>query len=287
MARKIATIKGQIRAEKNNHAELTDLKFAEEGGSKVGFGNNVAYDIAACINILEQLLDVAKDEIDDSISKAGVGTVPWLRERILEFQKGDYVEFDSSTGKVEYAVPNTSKQIITRCSVTQDGNRLVKAKVAKSDPPEKLSDSEKQELEFYIKQIQFAGTQINVVSEDPDLLYVEAEVYYDGQYSESIQTSVVTALQDYCENLSDADNFNGQVELNAVEEAIYAVAGVKRVKLIEVSARSATTGFGSRNVIFKLSTGTNNLKYSTSSGYIIEETTSGSTFTDKITFTAA
>jgi hypothetical protein len=287
MARNIATIKAQIREEKNTHSELDDLKFAEEGGSKAGIGNAVAYDTAACINILEQLLDVAKDEIESSISKAGVGTVPWLRERILEFQKGDYVAFNSSTGKVEYAIIDTVKQILTRCSVTQDGNRLVKAKVAKSDPPEKLSDSEKTELEFYIKQIQFAGTQINVVSEDPDLLYVEAQVYYDGQYSESIQTSVITALQDYCKNLSSADNFNGEVELNAVEEAIYAVDGVKRVKLIEVSARSATTGFVSRNVIFKLSTGTNNLKYPTSSGYIIEEAETGNTFTDKITFIAA
>lgn len=286
MARKIATIKTQIKVEKNKHPELNNLKFAEEGGSKVGIANNLAYDTAASINVLEQLIDVAKSELESLVAKAGAGSVPWLRERIMEFQKGDFVEYNSSTGNVEYAVKDPAKRIITRCSVSQDGNRLVKAKVAKSDPPQKISPTEKTELEFYIKQFQFAGTEIKVVSEDPDLLFIEAEVQYDGQYSDSIQATVVTALQNYCKNLSSADKFNGDIELNAVEESIYAVSGVKRVKLIEVSARSATTGFVSRNVIFKLATGTNNLKYSSTSGYIIEETTSGNTFSDKITFVA-
>lgn len=285
MARSVQTIKDQIKDAKNTQVPLADIKFKEEGGSAVGIANLWAYITAVCINVLEQLWDLMKFNIESSIAKAGAGTAPWLRERILEFQKGDNVIY--SNGKVIYETVDETKRILTRCSVTQDGNRVVKAKVAKSDPPAALSGPEIAELEYYIDKIQFAGTQVNVVSLDADRLYVVAEVRYDGQYSESIHADVVAALDAYCAALSSIDNFNGIVYVNKVQDAIQAVNGVVWVKMQEVAYRPNATGWASRTKIFELATGIDQGKAETVSGYIIGETDPSHTFADTLTFTLA
>lgn len=284
MARSITVIKEQIRTQKNTESALSDLKFYEEGGSKTGIANLWAYTTAVVINLFEQLLDIFKTEIEESIAKGGAGTTPWLRERILEFQTGYNVEYDN--GVVAYSEEDTDAQIITRCSVTEDGNRVIKAKVAKSDPPEALSTSEKTELEFYLNQIKFAGTQIDIVSKAADQLYIEAVVEYDGQYAGVIQDSVEESLEAYCENLSSDENFNGLIEVNAIVDAIQSTEGVKRVKVVEIGLRADGVVFASRSTIYNLTTGVNTLKQETDSGYVVPEASSGNTFSDKITYTA-
>jgi hypothetical protein len=283
MARSIATIKQQIQDEKNALSEISSIKFKEEGGSKVGKANAWAYIYAVLANVLEQLWDLMKSNIEASISKAGAGTLPWLRERILEFQSGDNVSY--ADGIVSYATLNTDKRIITRCSVSQDGNRVVKAKVAKSEPPTALTTGEKNELKYYLEQVQFAGTQIEVISDTSDKLFVEGEVFYDGQFAESIEDSVIEALNNYCTNLSSSTNFNGLVTVNGVEDAIQSVEGVINVKLEQVAVRPNATPFASRTIIFDLSTGVNDVLVETNAGYVIQETTSGQTFADQLTFT--
>lgn len=280
MAREIAVIKAQIIAEKNAQASLADLN----SPSQTAIWNLWAFITAVSINLFEQLLDVFKVDLESRIARAGAGTIPWLRDRILEFQSGDDVEYTS--GVIAYPVVDITKQIITRCSVTPDGNRVVKAKVAKSEPPEPLTVDEETELEFYLKQIRFAGTQINIVNQAADFLAVSAVVEFDGQYASSIQDSVIEALSSYLENLSTVENFNGLIEVNAIEAAILSAAGAKRVKLTEVAVRAYNQVFADRNIIYSLASGIDLLKFETISGYAVEETESGETFTDKITYVA-
>ncbi len=285
MARSIATIKEQIRQEKNNHPSISGFLFFEEGGSRTGIANLWAYITAVVMAIQEQLLDLKITDIESKIAKAGAGTLPWLRDRILEFQTGYNVTY--SNGVVSYATIDTDKQILTRCSLKQAGNRIVTAKVAKSDPPEALSSTEKSELEYYIKQIGFAGTDILVVSETSDKMYLECNVYYDGQFASSIQGDVEDALNTFLENLSSAENFGGILKYTDVVDAIQAVSGVKDVLVNELSARANATAFADRSIVYKLSTGVNNRQYEATSGYLVEETTSGQGFSSKITYVLA
>lgn len=280
MAREIDTILQQEIDEKDSQTVLDGL----DSDSKVAIWYMLLWIHAVAVNLHEQTWDILKAELEGKIAKAGAGSGPWLRERILEFQAGDNVQYNN--GVIAYPVVDASKRIITRCSITQDGNRVVKAKVAKSDPPVKLSVSEQTEVNYYINQIRFEGTEINLVSEDADLLYVNAEVQYDGQYAEVIQSNVNAALTSFCQNLSGVQNFNGLVELNQVEDAIQSAEGVKRVKLNEVAIRAASVLFPSRSVIYNLASGVNQLKAETVSGYIVEETEAGYTFSDSITYTA-
>lgn len=280
MAREIAVIKQQIIDEKNAQTSLADLN----SPSQTAIWNLWAFITAVAINLFEQLLDIFKVDLEAIISRAGAGTLPWLRDRILEFQSGDDVTY--SGGVIAYPTVDTTLNIITRCSVTQDGNRVVKAKVAKSDPPEPLSGGEITELQFYLAQIRFAGTQINIVNQDADFLAVSAQVEYDGQYASTIQTDVVAALDSYCVNLSTVENFNGLIEVNAIEAAILSAPGAKRVKLTEVAVRAYNQSFASRNIVYSLSGGIDLLKFETVAGYAVQETESGETFTDSITYVA-
>lgn len=282
MARSIETIKQQMLDTKATLSALSGLT----SNSQVSIFGNIFYVTAAEIAILEQLIDNYIENIETIINAQAIGSIPWLRAKILEFQYGDYVELNTNTFEIAYPTEDETKQIITRCSVKETGNLVVLAKVAKSDPPVALSGAEVTALEDYLDIIKPAGTQINVVSLTSDKLYIVGTVYYSGQYSSVIQDNVEAALESYMENLSSAENFDGIVRVLDIIEAIKSVEGVEDVNLTEIGARADTTLFASRTLVYKLSTGVNLREYETASGYIVEETTSGSTFADTLTYTA-
>jgi hypothetical protein len=88
------------------------------------------------------------------------------------------------------------------------------------------------------------------------------------------------------ENLSSAENFDGIVRVVEIIDAIQAVEGVVDVNIVEVGCRADTVAYASRTVVYKLSTGVNLREYTTVSGYIVEETTGGSEFTNTLTYTS-
>lgn len=282
MARSIEEIKQQLIDTKDSLSALSGLT----SNSQVAVYNNIFHTVAVEISILEQLIDSYIAQIETIINAQAIGTPPWLRAKILEFQYGDYVELDTTDFSIAYPEVNEALKIITRCSVTEAGNLVVQAKVAKSDPPVALSGAEVTALEDYLEVISPVGTQINVISLSSDKLYIEGTVYYSGQYSSVISTNVEAALSSYMENLSSSENFDGIVKATDVVDAIRTVEGVEDVQIEEISARPNLTVFASRTVIFSLSSSVNIREYTTASGYIVEETESGETFTDKIAYVA-
>ena len=74
------------------------------------------------------------------------------------------------------------------------------------------------------------------------------------------------------------------VYVSDIEDAIQSVAGVQDVKLISIKARQDAVVFASASTIYGLASSTNLRKWDTVSGYIVEETTGGETFADKITY---
>lgn len=276
MARSIATIKESIRTEKNNYSSLTPILFQEEGGSAVGILNNIADVVAININVLEQLQDAYKTELETIAASAVPGTSEWMKEKVLEFQ------YDATTPQYielvdlvpTYPTVDEDLRIISRVAVIEGGNGLITFKVATGDSPAPLSAPQITALEEYLDIIIPAGPTIVVSSIDSDKLYVSATIYYDGQFVSSIQTDVEAAINTYLANL----DFNGVVLVSKIQDAIQAVAGVKDVVISHVKARKDTTLFASASVVTR--------QWTTVAGYIVEETTSGQTFADSITYTA-
>lgn len=276
MARSIATIKESIRTEKNNYSSLTPILFQEEGGSAVGILNNISDVVAININVFEQLQDAYKTELETIAASAVPGTSEWMKEKVLEFQ------YDATTPQYiqlvdlipTYNSVDASLRIISRVAVIEGGNGLVTFKVATGDSPAPLSAPQITALEEYLDIIIPAGPTIVVSSIDSDKLYVNATIYYDGQFVSSIQTDVEAAINEYLANL----DFNGVVLVSKIQDAIQAVEGVKDVVISQVKARKDTTVFASASVVSR--------QWTTVAGYIVEETTSGQTFADSITYTA-
>ncbi len=282
MARSWEVIKQQMIDTKATLPALVNAN----SNSQVSLLGNILFVTSVEIAILEQLIDAYILQIETIINAQAIGSITWLRAKILEFQYGDFVELNTTTFEIAYPVVDEALQIITRCSITVAGNLIVQAKVAKSDPPEALSGPEQTALNSYIDVIKPAGTQVNVVSLDSDKLYIEGIVYYSGQYSDDIKTNVEAALSSYMANLSSAENFGGIVRVTEIQDAIQSVAGVEDLNLSQIGGRPDLTVFASRTVIYKLSSGVNLREYETAAGYIVEEDTAGSTFSDKITYVA-
>ncbi len=238
--------------------------------------------VAQIINYFEQLVDEKKDETDEIVLLAAPNTEAWLQEKILKFQYSatnpqvlSLVNFVPS-----YSSIDTTLQIISRAAVKTDLNKIIKCKVATGDTPTTLSAMQYSALYGYIDAILNCGVSFDLINIPSDKLYIECEVYYDGQYVSTIQDDVEGALNTYLENLP----FDGGVYVSEIEDTIQNVTGVKDVKLISIKARQDAVVFGSASTVYSLATSTNARKWDTVSGYIIEETTGGETFADKITY---
>jgi len=238
--------------------------------------------VAQIINYFEQLVDAKKDETDAIVVLAAPNTEAWLQDKILKFQ------YSSTNPQIlslvnfvpSYSSVDTSLQIISRCAVKTDLNKTVKCKVATGDTPTTLTALQYSALYGYIDSILNCGVSFDLINIPSDKLYVECEVYYDGQYISTIQDDVESALNTYLENLP----FDGAVYVSDIEDAIQSVVGVQDVKLIAIKARQDSVVFASASTIYGLASSTNLRKWDTVSGYIVEETTGGETFADKITY---
>jgi hypothetical protein len=279
MARSIATIVALLDAEQAAQTGLSGLN----SPSTTAIFKLWKYIVATQMFLQETLWDIYKAALELTISKAAVGTSAWLQDKVLKFQYDATTPQVLSVGSdfsVNYTTVDTTKQIITRAAVNRTAQRTVLVKVAKSDPPVALSGPELSSLNGYLDDICFAGVNYVATSLVSDKLYLKANVYYDGQYSNTISESVISAVNVYLATLP----FDGKIKLSAIVDSIQTVTGVNDVVLEDVAVRADATAFASKTYMVQGNTTLIPL-YQLAAGYIIEETTASNTFTDTLTFT--
>jgi hypothetical protein len=290
--RTIAAIKQQIIDQIPNYPALAALSANLSQVAKYGLW---AFISSVGINLLEQLFSVFQVEIENIVKYAPVGSEPWMQQKVLEFQ------YDATTPQIltlvdfapVYDPVDITKRIITRSSVKTAANNTVYVKVAKNDPPVALSAPELSALQSYLtdggdgtfagrgRGLGFAGINIIAQSFTSDKLFLSGTIYYNGQYSPTIQANVIDAINAYLSALP----FDGSVSLLGITDAIQSVTGVNDLLLNDVAVRANTTPFLSK--IFMRQNKTDILSiYPTYAGYVVEETTSGQTFSDQLIFQA-
>ncbi len=277
MARTIAQIQQQILDSVAADTTLSSLTSV----SKRAIYRLWAYITAVSISILEQLMDVFSAEIETTVSKAAPATGQWLQEQIFKFQYSPDVAQVAQLINLapSYPVVDESLQIITRCSVNTDLANNVIVKVAKSEPPEALTPTELTALQSYVNVIGAAGITYAVRSLSSDKLYIQAQIFYNGQYSDVISANVIQSINNYLSQLP----FNGQMRVSDLEQAIRAVAGVTDVLMQNVQARADTVAFGSGTYLV-LNNQVISRLWPTVAGYMVSETTSGQTLADTLQF---
>jgi hypothetical protein len=270
MARSTQEIFDTIQAEAAAQPVLSGLAaFA----SATGLARLWAYITAKILQLHEQLWERHKADVDAALAKAKPGTADWHAEQALLFQLGDVLIADDNG--IHYAAGSTGARIITRASAKEDprtGKLFIK--VAKDGPAAgtlaPLTNAQKTQVIAYFDRKGFAGVRKEIVSLPADMLKLSAAVYYDALIDvPALQLQVQAAVRGALAGLE----FNGELYLAKLQDAIQAVAGVKDVQLLTVSAR--VTGRPVQ-VITRV--------YETVAGYIVEDTAAGSTLVDTIQY---
>ena len=280
MARSIATIQATMDAEQALQTDLTTLN----SPSQTAIYRLWKFITSTIINYLEQLWDIYKAELETQISAAAVGSNAWLQSKVMKFQYSastpQVLAVDSNFA-INYPTIDTTLQIITRCSVTTTSQRVCLVKVAKSDPPVALSAPELSSLSGFLSDLNFAGVNYVAQSLTSDKIYIDADIYYNGQYASTISANVITAINAYLAAIP----FDGKIKLMSLIDAIQAVTGVTDVVLKNVAIRADATAFANKTYLVQNKTSIIPL-YQMYAGYATEETTSGYTFTDTLVFIA-
>lgn len=279
MARTIEQIQSSIIAEVQATPELAEANST----SSRAIWRLFTFVQASAILLLEQIIDVFRSENDLRISQAIPATASWINSKVFDFQYSatnpqivELVDFAPV-----YPVIDPSLRLITRCSVVTTIANQVIIKVAKSEPPIALTSPELSSLQSYVNNIGIVGVNYSCKSLNSDKIYIDAEIYYDGQYSTVISGTVINAINTFLSQLS----FNGVLKVSDIEIIIRSVIGVNDVLLKNIKMRSDATSFAGGTFLIQNNTVISRI-FPTVSGYIVGETTSGQTFADKLTFIA-
>lgn len=282
MARTVNEIFAEIVAAKEADANLSSLT----SNSTRAIWRLWAFVIAGCIAIFEQIMDIYVSTIETLVSKSPAASTLWIQDKMFNFQ------YDATNPQIvqlidlapQYPVVDATKRIITACSVTSGISNVVNVKIAKGSPYQALSGSELSAAQSYINTIGVAGITYTCISLDADKIYIDAEIFYTGQYSAIIKDSVVNTLNNYLQTLS-VTNFDGSIKMSDLEGVIRNVAGVVDVVMNNVKVRDDATAFASGTYLIQNATLLQKA-YNSKAGYLIQETDSGHTFADSLVFTA-
>lgn len=177
---------------------------------------------AQAIRFFEKILDAFNIQIDNKLATKQYGTLQWYIDKAYEFQYQDSL-IVNDFGIPEYAVKDEEKQIIARCaSLFLDDIIYLKIAKLEDDVLTALTTDERTDFENYINAIA-PPTKISVVSELPDLINLDIDIYIDELNAiNDIETSILTNLT----NFKDEFQFNGQLSISDFYEVINNSIGV-------------------------------------------------------------
>jgi hypothetical protein len=281
MARTVSQIQQQLL---ENIAADSTLGPLLTSTSKRAIYRLLCFIVATAVAGLEQLQDVYTTYIESVAARSAAASILWIQSKMFEFQ------YSSTSPQViqlintvpQYPVVDTNLRIITACSVSSTTSNSVVIKVAKGSPLQALSTLERSAAQSYIDYIGVAGIKYDVVSLNPDKLYVQADIYYNGQYSSIIQAQTIATLNQFLQQLS-LTNFDGSLKMTDLEACLRNANGVVDVVLKNVRGREDSVAFVN-GIDLILNTAVQQRQWKTVAGYVIEENTPGKTFTDTLNF---
>lgn len=222
----------------------------------------VYYVYAVSIHIHEAIFDLFKEDIEFTASVAPQAITQWYAEETKVFQYGDNLVFQSfditdSDGitrpvwRLDYATIDTTKQIASLAAAT-DESGLIKIKAAKvvSGVAQKLSAPEKTALETYWLKKRFAGTPIVVISQDPDLMKLQARIVYNPLIMDSSGESLASpgtfpvedAIDTFLATFQGSD-FGAEMKVMKLVTAIENTEGVINCVVTQVECKTSTGSY--------------------------------------------
>lgn len=213
------------------------------------------YIMAVAVKMVELLVGTFTADITKKIINTRVGTVVWYAEESKKFEYGNQLTL-LDDGSLGYVVPNAELQIISNSSVTEDtatGDVYIKiCKKNESAELVKLNDAELLSFRNYVNDIKTAGTRVNVLSYDPDVVKYEIAVYYDLGYDPAtLQDAVMAALEAFKLKL----DFNGVIYHSKLIQALLNVDGVVTVNIVSLMVRAYNTSYSAIGISSEMASG--------------------------------
>jgi len=222
MARTIQEIRAEINRAKNNDPTLSTLN----SNSQTALWRLWIDLVAFVQNQLEQLFDIFKAEINDTIEQSRTGKLSWYVAKAKAFQNGDTLN-----GLGEYDVEDASKQIVTRASAVET-SLGVSVKVAKGEPPMQLSSAELASFVDYINKVKFAGVGLIVINLPAEVILVNIEIFYSEVSETAAKDAAKLAIQEYIKSIA----FDGQLVFNDLIARCREKQGVVDVLINSITA---------------------------------------------------
>lgn len=241
---------------------------------------------ATACNLLENIIDVFKSDTEATLAISSGASPLWIQAKMFLFQ------YSATTSQViqlvntvpVYPVVDSTLRIITRCSVKTNLANSVLIKIAQQEPPIACDSLMIASAQSYIDTIGAGGIDYKVQSGNSDKLYINADIYFNGQYRATISNDVISAINAYLQTF-DTVNFDGTLFISSVENVIRTITGVNDVVLKNVKARADSTAFGSGTFLVQSNTVISR-QWPSIAGYLVSETTSGQTLADSLNFIA-
>lgn len=214
--------------------------------------------VATAIAAFENILDIFKSEINESIATLKPHGLRWYRQKALDFQLGydlpeDATEYDN-TGLDEDEVGDA--QVVEYAAVTDlNGTLIVKVNQEVGAAPSPLSSAAYDAFEEYINEVKDAGVEIIVLSTDADSVKITVDVYYDPQILNSSgqrvdgsdNTPIQNAITEYLKEIPYDGKFvkSHLVDHLQQQEGVF-VPAVRQV----LAARYGNTSFTNVDVTY-------------------------------------
>jgi hypothetical protein len=284
MAQSVDQYNTQIVSELVTNLAAVGITIDPTKWSKRNILRLLCFTFATCSAYMDQLMDALKANIEETVAKSPSANTAWIRAKMFAFQYSvDNPQIVQLINMIPtYPVIDSSLCIITACSATSSTANEVVIKVAKGNL-EALDSLQIAAAQSYVNDV-FPGINYTVVSLSSDKLYIDADIYFNGQYSSIIQTSVIDALNAFLLGLSSA-NLDGILKLTDLENTIRSVTGVNDVVMNNVCARADAIPFASKTYLIHNKTQISR-QWVTIAGYIYQEDESGYTFADSLNFIA-
>lgn len=188
MSRTIQQIYDEAVRERNKRLELSEFS----SDSKLSILNGITWMFSAVIFSFESLLDVFAIDISNILNSRINGTPTYYINALLQYQQGSELMMREDGLAFGYNEVDTSKQIITQASymeshddVNLDNKLILKVATGEKGKLHAIAPEELVLIQSYINRIKFAGTRIEVTSQEGDILIPRLSVYYDGAVMES------------------------------------------------------------------------------------------------------
>lgn len=225
----VVSIRKEIYGELTNDSNLNLMNTSSDTALWEQFADIIAF--------VSYLLNGSWITYEQRLNKAAAAAIAhnmyWYALRVTEFQLGDTLEVNN--GVVQYSVIDESKRIIKAAAVKQGPKGTLIIKVAKQIGAvlAPLSLGELVAFKGYVNGFKDAGVDTLVISQNPDFLKLNLNIYYNPIVLTTVlQAQVEVAIDNYVRNLP----FDGIFRRTKLTDALQLIEGIKDVEITTCEA---------------------------------------------------